>query len=82
MCIAMGLIKEGWAQRILYSKRPLIRFMRDAAELGVKAISITGEAEPTMNPAVYDAVLEGNRAGLSIGLATWGGTLKRISSQS
>jgi radical SAM protein with 4Fe4S-binding SPASM domain len=58
-------------------KEPLIRFMRDAAEIGVKAISITGEAEPTMNPAVYDAVLEGRKAGLSIGLATWGGTLKK-----
>lgn len=58
-------------------REPLIRFMRDAAELGVKAISITGEAEPTMNPAVYDAVLEGNRAGLSIGLATWGGAIKK-----
>ncbi|MDR4503628.1 MAG: radical SAM protein [Candidatus Scalindua sp.] len=56
-------------------KEPLLRFLRDAAELGVKAISITGEAEPTMNPAVYDAVVEGNRCGLSMGLATWGGRL-------
>ncbi len=57
-------------------KEALIRFMKDAAELGVKAISITGEAEPTMNPAVYDAVIEGRKAGLSLGLATWGGRLK------
>jgi len=57
-------------------REPLIRFIKDAAEIGVRAISITGEAEPTMNPAVYDAVVEGNRAGLSIGLATWGGMLK------
>ena len=58
-------------------KEPLLRFMRDAAEIGVKAISLTGEAEPTMNPAVYDAVVEGNKAGLSIGLATWGGILNK-----
>lgn len=58
-------------------REPLIKFMKDVAELGVKAISITGEAEPTMNPAVYDAVEEGNKSGLSIGLATWGGLLKK-----
>jgi len=58
-------------------REPLINFFKDAAKLGVKAISITGEAEPTMNPAVYDAIIEGSRAGLSIGLATWGGMIKK-----
>ena len=57
-------------------REPLLRFMKDAAQLGIKAISITGEAEPTMNPHVYDAVACGKKAGLSLGLATWGGLLK------
>jgi radical SAM protein with 4Fe4S-binding SPASM domain len=56
---------------------PLIRFMKDAADVGVKAVSITGEAEPTMNPALYDAVVEGSKSGLSIGLATWGGLIEK-----
>jgi len=57
-------------------REPLLNFMRDAAKLGVKAISITGEAEPAMNPAIYDAIMAGNAAGLNLGLATWGGFLK------
>ena len=57
-------------------REPLLRFMKDAAELGVKAMSITGEAEPTMNPHVYDAVAVGNKAGINLGLATWGGKIE------
>ncbi len=57
-------------------KDALLRFMNDAADLGVKAISITGEAEPTMNPHLYDAVVVGAKAGLDLGLATWGGMIQ------
>lgn len=58
-------------------REPLLRFMRDAAGAGIQAISITGEAEPAMNPSLYDAVAEGRRSGLDLGLATWGGMLKK-----
>ena len=58
-------------------REPLLRFMQDAAKIGIKAISITGEAEPTMNPALYEAVALGSKLGIDLGLATWGGRIEK-----
>jgi len=50
----------------------LIRLLSDAPHLGVKSLTITGDGEPTLNPALYDAVQAGFKAGLDIGIATNG----------
>ena len=50
----------------------LISFLRDAPLIGVKAIGLVGDGEPTMNPAVYEAVEAGARNGLDLGMATIG----------
>ena len=50
----------------------LVRLLSDAGPLGVKAITFTGDGEPTLNPAIYDAVETGARGGLDIGFATNG----------
>jgi len=56
-------------------REPLINFMKNAPEVGVKSIAITGEGKPTLNPHLTEALAEGKKAGLDIGLATHGGHL-------
>lgn len=50
----------------------LVRLFTDAPHLGVKSLTLTGDGEPTLNPAVYEAVEVGYNLGLDIGFATNG----------
>jgi MoaA/NifB/PqqE/SkfB family radical SAM enzyme len=50
----------------------LIKLCHDAPLLGIKAMTFTGDGEPTLNPAIYDAVSMGKSHGLDIGFATNG----------
>lgn len=50
----------------------LIKLFKDAPKLGVKSLTLTGDGEPTLNPAVYDAMQVGKAGGLDIGFATNG----------
>jgi molybdenum cofactor biosynthesis enzyme MoaA len=50
----------------------LLRLFEDAPKLGVKSMTITGDGEPNLNPAVYDACKIGKKNGLDIGFATNG----------
>jgi MoaA/NifB/PqqE/SkfB family radical SAM enzyme len=50
----------------------LISLFRDAPRLGIKSLTLTGDGEPTLNPAVYDAIDVGKKRGLDIGFATNG----------
>ena len=50
----------------------LVQLFHDAPLLGVKSLVVTGDGEPTLNPALYDACDEGKRMGLDIGIATNG----------
>lgn len=50
----------------------LTRLFSDAPDLGIKSLTLTGDGEPTLNPAVYDAVKIGKGKGLDIGFATNG----------
>lgn len=50
----------------------LIRFLRDCAEIGVKAIGFLGDGEPMLHRDVYEAVIEGSKAGLDMAIATNG----------
>lgn len=54
----------------------LISFLKEAAEIGVKAIGFLGDGEPMMHPGVYDAVAAGKGAGLDMALATNGVLMK------
>jgi len=51
---------------------PLLSFVKESGELGVKSISFVGEADPLLNPHVYDAIVEGKKAGVDIALNTNG----------
>jgi MoaA/NifB/PqqE/SkfB family radical SAM enzyme len=57
---------------ITFPKEPLLRYFRDAGKAGVRSMAIIGEAEPTLNPYLYDAIIEGKKAGVDIALGTNG----------
>ncbi len=54
----------------------LIRFLKDAAEIGVKAVGFLGDGEPMIHPGVYDAVEAGAKAGLDMAISTNGLAMK------
>jgi MoaA/NifB/PqqE/SkfB family radical SAM enzyme len=58
------------------TKDVIFRFLDDAAEIGVKAISFVSDGESTCSPHLYDAVLRGKANGLDMALGTNGFLLK------
>ncbi len=54
----------------------IFRFLDDAAEIGVKAISFVSDGESTCSPHIYDAVLRGKANGLDMAVGTNGYMLK------
>lgn len=54
----------------------IFRFLDDAAEIGVKAISFVSDGESTCSPHLYDAILRGKQNGLDMALGTNGYLLK------
>lgn len=54
----------------------IYRFLDDAAEIGVKAISLISDGESTCSPHVYDTILRAKQNGLDISMATNGVLLK------
>jgi MoaA/NifB/PqqE/SkfB family radical SAM enzyme len=58
--------------KVFFPREPLLRYVREAGELGVRSMAFIGEAEPLLNPHVYDAIQEGARAGVDVALGTNG----------
>lgn len=54
----------------------ILRFLDDAAEIGVRAISFVSDGESTCSPHVYEAITYGRRNGLDMALGTNGYLLK------
>ncbi len=57
---------------VYFPRDPLLRYVMEAGEIGVRSMAFVGEAEPLMNPNVYDAIIEGRKAGVDIALGTNG----------
>ena len=59
-------------------KEPVLidKFLDDAAEIGVKAISFVSDGESTCSPHLYDAIMRGKANGLDMALGTNGYLLK------
>jgi MoaA/NifB/PqqE/SkfB family radical SAM enzyme len=53
------------------------RFLDDAAEFGVKAISLVSDGESTCSPYLYDTILHGRKNGLDMALGTNGTLLQQ-----
>jgi MoaA/NifB/PqqE/SkfB family radical SAM enzyme len=58
------------------TKDVIFRFLDDAAEIGVKAVSFVSDGESTCSPHFYDAVLRGKANGLDMAVGTNGYLLK------
>ncbi|MBF0100108.1 MAG: radical SAM protein [Desulfobacterales bacterium] len=69
-----GQLQENDEKRM--TQDVIFRFLDDAAEMGVKAISFVSDGESTCNPHVYDAILRGKSNGLDMALGTNGYLLK------
>lgn len=54
-----------------------LQFLEDAAEVGVKGVSLIGDGESTMVPFYAESIEVGAKAGLSIGVGTNGFLLRR-----
>jgi len=65
-----NLYKSG-SQRY-FPRDALLNYMKSAGECGVRSMALIGEAEPMLNPNVYDAIVEGKKAGVDIALGTNG----------
>ena len=57
---------------IYFPREPLLRYMKDAGAAGVRSMGFIGEGEPLLNPHVYEAIIEGSRAGIDISMGTNG----------
>lgn len=54
----------------------LVRFLNDAASIGVKGVGIFGDGEPMLHSGVYEAVAVGKKAGLDMAISTNGQIMK------
>lgn len=57
---------------VYFPREPLLRYMKDAGELGVRSMALIGESEPLLNPNVYDAIVTGKEAGVDMAMGTNG----------
>jgi len=57
---------------VYFPRDPLMRYVREAGEIGVRSMAFVGEAEPLLNPYVYEAIIEAKKAGVDVALATNG----------
>lgn len=55
-----------------FPREPLMRYLRDAGELGVRSMAFIGEAEPLVNPHAWEAIVVGKKSGIDISLGTNG----------
>lgn len=58
------------------TREVIFKFLDEAAEIGVKAISFVSDGESTCSPHLYEAILKGKENGLNMALGTNGYLLK------
>jgi len=70
-CVYCYAKHQGHGGEIL-DRDVFLNLMHDAPFIGVKSIAIIGDGEPTLNPALYDAVRVGKENGLDLSVGTNG----------
>lgn len=75
-CIYCIGVTQGMSKNTMIEREPLLRFIEDCGRLGVRSIAFIGDGEPTLNPAMYDAVVLAKKVGIDIGIGTNGLLLK------
>lgn len=71
-CIYCIGVTQVMSKGVMIEEGALLRFIRDCARLGVRSIGFIGDGEPTLNPAMYEAVSLAKECGIDIGMATNG----------
>jgi radical SAM protein with 4Fe4S-binding SPASM domain len=71
-CIYCIGVTQGMTRGVMIERGALLRMMDDCDRLGVRSIAFIGDAEPTLNPALYDAISRGKKAGIDMAMATNG----------
>lgn len=71
-CIYCIGVTQGMHKGEMIQGDALMRFIDDCGRLGVLAIAFIGDGEPTLNPAMCDAVVRAKKAGIDTGIATNG----------
>ena len=69
-----GMLQANDEKRM--TRNVIFRFLDDAAEIGVKAVSFVSDGESTCSPHLYAAILRGKENGLDMALGTNGYLLK------
>ncbi len=70
--VTQGNFYKKGSERIFERNALLNNYLKSAGEVGVRSVALIGEAEPTLNPNVYDAIVVGKNAGISMSIATNG----------
>lgn len=65
-----GMLQENFQREL--DRDAIFRFLDDAAEIGVKAVSFVSDGESTCSPHLQDAILRGADNGLDMALGTNG----------
>ena len=70
--VTQGNFYKKGSERIFERNALLNNYLKSAGEVGVRSIALIGEAEPTLNPNLYDAIVVGKNSGIDMSLATNG----------
>jgi MoaA/NifB/PqqE/SkfB family radical SAM enzyme len=65
-----GMLQENFNREL--TREAIFRFLDDAAEIGVKAVSFVSDGESTCSPHLYDAIIHGADNGLDMAVGTNG----------
>ena len=71
-CIYCIGVTQGMVKGTMIKPEALLRFIDDCGRLKVRSLAFIGDGEPTLNPAMYDAVVRGGEVGVDIGISTNG----------
>jgi MoaA/NifB/PqqE/SkfB family radical SAM enzyme len=71
-CIYCIGVTQGMAKAVMIQPSALLRLIDDCGRLGVRSISFIGDGEPTLNPAMYEALISAKNFGIDVGIGTNG----------
>ena len=57
---------------VYFPREPLLRYVKEAGEAGVRSMAFIGEGEPLMNPHACEAIVAAKQAGADVSLGTNG----------
>lgn len=71
-CLYCYAVVQNMTKGVMIQRDALLRYIEDCGRLGVKSIGFVGDGEPTLNPALYEAVALAKKVGIDTAMATNG----------